>query len=159
MQEQIESLYASERGRLERLARRQVNRSNAADVVQDVFMTIWSRARDQVSVSPAYLARATRYMAISHFRQELRRAKLLGGLTEEQYAAPVILPDQIVVARQELQVLQNAIAALPDRTRQVFLLNRIHNCTYDEIAFALNLSYSTVEREIAKALLACKTTQ
>lgn len=122
-------------------------------------MMIWSRARDHIIVSPAYLARATRYMAISHFRKDMRQTKLLGGLTEEQYAAPVILPDQIVVARQELQFLQDAIAALPDRTRQIFLLNRFHNCTYDEIAFALNLSYSTVEREIAKALLACKTSR
>lgn len=155
-QSEIESLYASERGRLERLAGRKVGRSNAADVVQDVFAAVWSRAMEHITLTPAYLSRATQYMAISQFRAEQRHERLLGGLREEQYAPPVIQPDQIVAARQEVRQLQTAIAGLPERTRQVFLLNRLHNCTYDEIAFALNISYSTVEREIARALLACK---
>jgi RNA polymerase sigma-70 factor (ECF subfamily) len=47
---------------------------------------------------------------------------------------------------------------LPERTRQIFLLNRVHACSYDEIAAAFGLSYSTVEREIARALLACRDT-
>ncbi|NEI72147.1 sigma-70 family RNA polymerase sigma factor [Rhizobium lusitanum] len=155
-QSEIESLYASERGRLERLAGRKVGRSNAADVVQDVFAAVWSRAMEHITLTPAYLSRATQYMAISQFRAEQRHERILGGLREEQYAPPVIQPDQIVAARQEVRQLQTAIAGLPERTRQVFLLNRLHNCTYDEIAFALNISYSTVEREIARALLACK---
>ncbi|MGV1793360.1 RNA polymerase sigma factor [Rhizobium sp. A37_96] len=155
-QSEIESLYTSERGRLERLAGRKVGRSNAADVVQDVFAAVWSRAMEHITLTPAYLSRATQYMAISQFRAEQRHERILGGLREEQYAPPVIQPDQIVAARQEVRQLQTAIAGLPERTRQVFLLNRLHNCTYDEIAFALNISYSTVEREIARALLACK---
>lgn len=153
---EIESLYASERGRLERLATRRVSRANAADVVQDVFTAIWSRAKEQMTFTPAYLTRATQYVAISRFRAELRHERLLKGLTEEQYAPPQILPDQIVAARQDLQRLQEALAALPERTRQVFLLNRVHGCTYDEIAVGLDISYSTVEREIAKALFTCK---
>ncbi len=155
-QSEIESLYASERMRLERLAGRKVGRSNAADVVQDVFAAVWSRAVEHITLTPAYLSRATQYMAISQFRAEQRRERLLGGLREEQYAPPVIQPDQIVAARQDVQRLQAVIGTLPERTRQVFLLNWMHNCTYDEIAFGLNISYSTVEREIAKALLACK---
>ncbi len=158
-QSQIESLYVSERGRLERLATRRVGRANAADVVQDVFAAIWSRAKEQISFTPAYLTRATQYAAISQFRAEQRHERLLTGLTEEQYAAPQSLPDQIVAARQDLQRLQEALAALPERTRQVFLLNRVHGCTYDEIAIGLNVSYSTVEREIARALLACKNSR
>ncbi len=156
---EIESLYASERGRLERLAMRRVGRASAADVVQDVFTAIWSRAKEQVTFTPAYLTRATQYVAISQFRAEQRHERLLKGLTEEQYAPPQSLPDQIVAARQDLRRLQEALAALPERARQVFLLNRVHGCTYDEIASGLNVFYSTVAREMAKALLACKNSQ
>ena len=152
----IESLYASEHRRLERIAARKVGPAQAADVVQDVFTALWSRAREQISWTPAYLARATQFTAISHFRAEHRRRRFLAGITEEQYAPPVIQPDQIVAAREDLTRLDAALAALPERTRQVFLLNRCHHCSYDEIAAALGLSYSTVEREIAKALLACR---
>ncbi|WP_119944396.1 sigma-70 family RNA polymerase sigma factor [Neorhizobium sp. NCHU2750] len=154
--EEIESLYIAERSRLERLAGRKVGHANAADVVQDVFTSIWSKAREHVILTPAYLVRATGYAAISQFRTDRRHERILADLTEEQYSPPVIMPDQIVSARQELQRLQDAIDGLPERTRKIFLLNRVHNCSYDEIAFALDLSYSTVEREIAKAILACK---
>lgn len=156
---EIESLYTSERGRLERLAMRKVGRANAADVVQDVFTAIWSRTKEHITFTPAYLTRATQYGAISQFRAEQRHERLLRDLTEEQYAPPQSLPDQIIAARQDLQRLQEALAALPERAREVFLLNRVHGCTYDEIAIGLNVSYSTVEREMAKALLACKNSQ
>lgn len=152
----VESLYASEHRRLERIAARKVGAANAADVVQDVFAALWSRARGHITWTPSYLSRATQYAAISHFRAERRRNGFFDRITEEQYAPPVVMPDQVVAARQDLSRLDAAIAALPERTRQVFLLNRLHHCSYDEIAAGLGLSYSTVEREIARAILACR---
>ncbi|MCB4768575.1 sigma-70 family RNA polymerase sigma factor [Ancylobacter sp. Lp-2] len=152
----IENLYVSEHHRLERVAARRVGAAHAADVVHDVFMALWDRARGDQPFSPRYLTGATRYAAIGHYRAERRREALLRRMTEEQYAAPVPSPDQIVAARQDLDRLNAVLAALPARTRQIFLLNRAHQCTYDEIAAALEISYSTVEREIARALLACR---
>lgn len=152
----VERLYVSEHRRLERIAARKVGPANAADVVQDVFAALWSRAREHIAFTPSYLSRATQYAAISQFRAERRRDDFFRTITDEQYAPPVALPNQVVAARQDLRKLDETIAALPERTRQVFLLNRLHHCSYDEIAVGLGLSYSTVEREIAKAILACR---
>ncbi|MEI5678222.1 sigma-70 family RNA polymerase sigma factor [Mesorhizobium sp. CGMCC 1.15528] len=157
--EDIEHLYISERSRLERVALRRVGEAHAADIVQDVFAALWSRAVEHITLTPAYLSRATKYGAISHFRAEQRKRKFFGAITEEQYSVPVATPDQIVSARQDLQRLAETIHTLPARTRQIFILNRLHNCTYDEIAESLGLSYSTVEREIARAIVACKACQ
>ncbi|MFC7067897.1 RNA polymerase sigma factor [Brucella rhizosphaerae] len=123
--EQLETLYRSERVRLERIATRKVSSFSAADVVQDVFAVIWAKAKAHVSLSPSYLSKATKYAAISHYRSERRRQVLLDGLTEELYAPPVILPDQIVSAREDLKRLEDTIVDLPVRTRQIFLLNRM----------------------------------
>ncbi len=157
--EQFEILYRAERSRLERVAMRRVSSFHAADVVQDVFAAIWSKAKEHVTLSPSYLSQATKYTAISHFRSERRREMFFDGLTEEQYSPPVALPDQIVSAREDLKRLEDAIAALPARTRRIFLLNRLHGCTYEEIAFGLDISYSTVEREMARAIMACKNSK
>lgn len=154
--EQLELLYRNEYRRLERIAMRKVSPFNAPDVVQDVFAALWAKAKAHVTLSPAYLSQATKFAAISRFRSERRRQNFLDGLTEEQYASPVILPDQIVAAREDLKRLENTIASLPLRTRQIFLLNRMRGCTYEEIAVGLEISYSTVEREMAKAIMACK---
>lgn len=154
--QRLEELYREERLRLERIATRRVGPAGAADVVQDVFASVWSKAREQVKLTPAYLAQATKFTAISHFRSAHRRENFFKGITEDQYSASVTLPEQIVSDRQELRRLEDVVLALPARTRQVFLLNRMHGCTYEEIAVGLAISTSTVEREMAKAIMACK---
>ncbi|WP_168208257.1 sigma-70 family RNA polymerase sigma factor [Agrobacterium sp. T29] len=153
---QIEALYVSERKRLERIAARHAGTVDAPDVVQDVFTAVWAKARDSLMLTPAYFSRATQFTSISYFRAERRRLLYLKAITEDQYAAPSIQPDQMFMARQDISRLQDIINALPERTKLVFILNRIHHCTYDEIAVGLEISCSTVEREMARALLACK---
>ncbi|WP_312366527.1 RNA polymerase sigma factor [Ensifer sp.] len=155
--EELEKLYVTERARLQQIASRRIGPVAAPDIVQDVFAAVLAKAREHITLTPSYLARATRFVAISHFRSETRRKVFFGRITEEQYAPPVVLPDQAVVAREELQCLEQVLARLPLRTRQAFMLNRFHQCTYDEIAHGLGVSYSTVEREIAKAIVACQS--
>ncbi|WP_158279319.1 RNA polymerase sigma factor [Azospirillum humicireducens] len=154
----FEEIYAAERGSLERLATRNVGPSDAPDVVHNVFAAIWERAKDHLVLTPGYFVRATQLMAIGHFRADRRRARLSHAIVEEQYAPPAPQPDRIAAARQDLRQLQAALDGLPQRTRMAFLLNRLHQCTYEEIAVALAVSYSTVERDIARALMACKAT-
>ncbi|WP_104663583.1 RNA polymerase sigma factor [Ensifer adhaerens] len=153
---ELARLYVAERGRLQRIASRRIGPAVAPDIVQDVFAALLAKAREHVTLTPSYLAKATRYVAISHFRAETRRKAFFDRITEEQYAPPVVGPDEIAAAREELRCLELVLAQLPLRTRQVFMLNRFHQCTYDEIAHGLGVSYSTVEREIAKAIMACR---
>lgn len=154
--EQLEELYRSESARLERIAVRKVGYGTGADVVQDTFVRLWGKALEQIVLTPAYLSRCVRNAAIDQLRSDKRSARLPELITEEQYAAPIPTPQQIIVAVDGLRHIDRVINQLPVRTRHIFVLNRLHDCTYDEIAVTLGISYSTVEREIAKALLACR---
>ncbi len=154
--DQLDSLFRSEGGWMTRRAARIVGSSQAADVVQDTFERLWERTRDSVVLTPAYLARCLRNATIDHYRREARHAALPGLLLPEQIAGEATDPQDALIAAEGLRRLQAALAAMPARRRQIFLLNRTHGCTYDEIAAALGLSYSTVEREIARALVACR---
>lgn len=154
--DEIETLYRAERQRLERMVVRKIGAPNASDVVQDVFVRLWGKTREHIILTPAYLSRCVRNAAIDLIRVENRHKKLPEILTEEQYAAPVATPEQIVIAINDVRQIDAAIRSLPERARHIFLLNRIHGCSYDEIAEALNISYSTVERDMAKAILSCK---
>jgi RNA polymerase sigma factor (sigma-70 family) len=153
--DKIADIYRSEQKRLERLATRKVGTSTAADVVQDVFTRIWERALDQVVVTPSFLSRCIQNASIDRLRAEKRFRDYQRNLTEEQYAAPVASPFDIAAARDDLRRLDAIIRALPERTRHIFLLNRVHGFTYEEISEALGYSRSMVEREMAKALLTC----
>lgn len=63
-------------------------------------------------------------------------------------------PEAITTARDELRQLQKAIDALPPQARRVFLLRRVHELSPQEIAADMKLSVSTVEKHLAKAMLA-----
>lgn len=149
-------LARAETARLERSAARIVGPAHAPDVVQDVFLKVWERARDSLILTPPYLARAVRNTAIDHLRREKLRQSLPDVLTEHQYGVPPPTPEQIAIDADRMARIDGALRALPDRCRHIFLLNRRLGCGHAEIAEALGISVSTVTREVARALAACQ---
>jgi RNA polymerase sigma factor (sigma-70 family) len=63
-------------------------------------------------------------------------------------------PEAVTSARDELRQLQKAIDTLPPQARRVFLLRRVQELSPQEIAADMKLSVSTVEKHLAKAMLA-----
>jgi RNA polymerase sigma factor (sigma-70 family) len=57
---------------------------------------------------------------------------------------------------QEIELLADAIEALPDRCRAVFLLRQFENLSQREIASRLGISENTVESQLTKALRRCE---
>ncbi len=61
--------------------------------------------------------------------------------------------EQDHLVTDELKVrIEEATNALPDKCREIFLLNRMENKKYHEIATELNISVKTVEAQMSKAL-------
>jgi len=56
------------------------------------------------------------------------------------------------MARQELELLQGAIARLPEGCRAVLLLRKIEQLSHKQIAQRLGIAVSTVEKQHARAL-------
>ena len=54
--------------------------------------------------------------------------------------------------KEFMQKLENAIASLSEKQREVFLLNRIDKKTYTEIAVFLDISKKAVEKRMHNAL-------
>jgi RNA polymerase sigma-70 factor (ECF subfamily) len=54
--------------------------------------------------------------------------------------------------RETLAILRRAIADLPERTRNIFILNRLENVGRRSLADSYGLSLSTIDRELARAL-------
>lgn len=149
-------VFLSQRSQMEALVSRKVGcRATAADLVQDLFLRFWRRPHVQVEELSTYLLRCARNMAIDHLRSESSRNRSEGGLLEEQLSEPSA-PEAALAARYDLQQVDLALRSLPERTRHIFLLNRVHGRTYGEIAKAMQLSQSAVEKHMMRALDACK---
>lgn len=154
--EDITALYISEHARLERQISRRVRcRSTAADLVHDIFLRLWEKATVWNGDGRAYLTRCARNAAIDYARSEQARARFLSGFLPEQYAQAPATPDEILSAKQTMRSLDAALAALPRRTRHIFILNRIHGRSFSEIAGVMEISRRTVATHMARAIKAC----
>lgn len=63
---------------------------------------------------------------------------------------------EVVSRRQEIALLADAIEALPERCRAVFILRQFENLSQREIASRLGIAEHTVESQLTKALRRCE---
>lgn len=124
------------------------------DLVQESFLRL-IRLHETSSIRcPRALLFAIARNAI---RDAYRRDRLRQHipLTEEEardvldQAADVV---DLVSRRQEQTLLTEALQDLPDRTREVLLLRKIHGLSQKEIAARLSISVNTVESTISRGL-------
>ena len=150
-------VFQAQRARMEALVSRRVGcRATAADLVQELFLRFWRRPEVKVEALDTYLLRCAGNLAIDHLRSEGSRERVAEVALQVEEAAMGHAPEQAVEIDHDLQRIEAALRALPERTRQIFLLNRIHGCKYGEIANAMQLSQSAVEKHMMRALEACK---
>ena len=150
-------VFLSQRSQMEALVSRRVGcRATAADLVQDLFLRFWRRPLVQVEELGTYLLRCAGNIAIDHLRSEGSRVRASEGLMVEPVDGVGSEPQAALEAGNDLRHVEAALRALPERTRQIFLLNRIHGRKYAEIAKAMGLSQSAVEKHMMRALEACK---
>ncbi|MFJ4141303.1 RNA polymerase sigma factor [Pseudomonas sp. NPDC089734] len=149
-------VFLSQRPQMEALVSRRVGcRATAADLVQDLFVRFWRRPLVQVEELSSYLLRCAGNIAIDHLRSEGTRSRISESLEAEQDEVSND-PRAALEASNDLRHVEAALRGLPERTRQIFLLNRIHGRKYAEIAKAMGLSQSAVEKHMMRALQACK---
>lgn len=126
--------------------------AEAEDLVQDVFLGLWRR-RAELPVDDAmrpYLYRAVHNRALNAIRND--RTAGGGSDTIEAQVAHTAQPDEEVEARELDQLVNAAVARLPERCRMVFLLSRESGLSYSEIAETLGISVKTVETQMGRAL-------
>ncbi len=141
------------------------SRALAEEAVQDVFCDIWARYADwepRVSVD-AYLYGAVRRRAMRLLDQERRarrwRDEAVWALDDRANSggAPAAHADQAALTAELDAAIARAVAQLPRRAREVFLLHRREQLTYAQIADRLGLSVKTVEIHMGRALKALRT--
>lgn len=148
-------VFLRERPRLLRLLGRIVgNRAVAEDLAQDTLLRLWRHPFGEGDRSLMF--RTAQNLAIDHLRAQAVRSGYAAAVVEEQVARAPPQPDRIAGGRQELAGFQAALSALPRRTQQVLLLNRLDGLSYAEIAARLGVSVSTVEKDMIRALEACR---
>jgi RNA polymerase sigma-70 factor (ECF subfamily) len=125
----------------------------AEDLVQEAFVRVWERRLQlRPEASPrAYLYRVLRNLIIDEYRRRRLRDRftLFKGMQEPP---EVPTPAATLEADEFKGAAQRAIAALPERRREVFVLAHLHGLSYKEVAEALGITPRTVANHMTLAL-------
>lgn len=156
--ETLASLFASHRHRLEKFVARRTRDSEAApDLAQETFLRLARMPDgDKVEDPSRFLFTVAANLARDHLRQSARRPQTAEQDWGEGHACDRPGAEQTLAARQELTVLRDAVAALPPKTRAIFLLYRIEQLSYRQIGERLDISPRTVEYHLRQALAHCR---
>jgi RNA polymerase sigma factor (sigma-70 family) len=153
-QRRVALLYRDHASRLARRLRGRVGSNDEArDIVQDAFARLLgARSLERLREPEAFLNRILRNLLVDRSR---RLATRPGHVAIDGQAALAVPPDQsdAIEAEEMRQLYRETVAALPSRMREVFLLHRVDELSYKEIAARLQISVRTVEWHIAEAIV------
>lgn len=135
------------------LARLLGNSPEAQDVAHDAYIRVYPAVTGEEAQRPEALLYVTaRRLAINRLKRRSISPLAPEGASLETTAAPNPGVAEQVMARQELRLLQQAIADLPEGCRTVLLLRKVELLSHREIADRLGIAISTVEKQHARAL-------
>jgi RNA polymerase sigma-70 factor, ECF subfamily len=124
----------------------------AQDVAQDTFCRLWER-RTQWRVEGSVrglIFRVAHNLAISAHRSRQAEARAVHAIAAQ---ARLTVVNAAASSDRELRAaLERAVAALPLRRREVFVLRCVHDLSYREIAEIMGTSVQTVANQLSHAL-------
>lgn len=129
------------------------NLSEAEELVQDIFLDIWSR-RETLKITSslaAYLAVAVKYKVLDCYSKratKLRYQNYLSHLSD-----PLDSSTENWLNHEELKEnIRKSVASLPEKCRLVFELSRNNGLSHKQIATKLEIAEKTVESHLSRAL-------
>jgi len=131
------------------------SREEAEDILQDVFIQVWRRAKDydEKRGRPfTWLVTLARSRAIDRLRQLGARQRLATGAAQEQTeTVSDALTDTIRVAQRE--TVQQALAELPEEQRNTLMLAYFEGLTQSEIAAKLKAPLGTIKTRMRSGMI------
>lgn len=139
------------------LQRKLPSPDDACDVAQEAYIRLMNYEGSKDIVSPSSLL----YRIAINVANDLGRAGKVRRVADHcdidglEFDSGVASPEREVYASQELELLCKAIEQLPPKCQRVFLLSRVQNMTYAQIAQHCGISVKMVEKHISRALAIC----
>lgn len=135
--------------------RRVGGKTEAADLVQDVFLRI-AKLRDLSAIDKPdryIFATAASALRDSGRRATVRQRSGHDAFDELQHGADDLSPERILAGKQAVARFQTALRELPERTRDVFVLRVFDGVKMEMVARSMGISKRAAEKHYAKAMV------
>jgi RNA polymerase sigma-70 factor (ECF subfamily) len=157
----FEDIYVHYYARLKRFAQEYVvSEEDAENILQDVFLDFWEKREvllSHVNVI-AFLFTSIKNRCIDFLRRKMLEQEVT-NLIQEEYLLTLQMNlnslqtfNEHIFTQEEIEELINkAIASLPDKCREIFIKNKIEGKRRKDIAAELNISVNTIETQMTIA--------
>ncbi|OZI65096.1 sigma-70 family RNA polymerase sigma factor [Bordetella genomosp. 1] len=156
----VDRLYRDHHGWLAGWLRARLgNAGDAADLAHDTFVRVLQARRRAAADAPdggsrAFLVHIAKGLMVDHWRrQAVERAYLEALAVLPEAVTPSVEARALIL--ETLVRIDAALAALPARTREIFLLAQFDGLKYDAIADRMAVSLATVKRHMQAGFVAC----
>jgi len=122
----------------------------ATDIAQEAFIKLWEKDFDyHATKTKGLIYKIARELWISEYRKlsKIQNVDLSFDLVDDANN-----PTQLLEYNELKSTYENTLAELPENQREVFLMNRIEQLSYKEIAERLELSVKAIEKRMSLAL-------
>lgn len=152
------SAYQDNTGLLRRvISRCGVRSADIDDIAQETFLRAFAaQAKTELRNPKAFLIRVARNLAISEAKKKVHTT----SVSIEGFADSDVLrnrwcdsPEHRLMDRHRLVILVKAVASLSPLLRETFIMRKVDQLKFRQIATRLSVSVSTVEKRTAMALI------
>ena len=136
------------------------NRDDAEDIVQEAFARLLCVPHlefDALRARNYLFATATNLARDDYRRRKARSQSAHVSLDDLELEATDPEPERLIDAERGCAIVEDALRALPSRSRQAFVLYVHEQMTYERIALGLGVSKKTIERDVALTLGLCRS--
>ncbi|MCX2744403.1 sigma-70 family RNA polymerase sigma factor [Mangrovivirga sp. M17] len=155
----FDSLFKKEaRSLFSYLSYRFGDKEQANDAVQEAFVKLWEKCAEiPLEKAKGFLYTASTNLMTSVKRHEQVKLKYKEKAVKvDSGKSDVQSPEFLIIEKEYMDSLTQAINDLPERQRTAYLLNRVEKKTYKEIAEIMEVSTKAVEKLMHKALIKIK---
>lgn len=123
----------------------------AQDIVQDIFMHIWTKRESYINVEnhSSYFFTCVYRRIYQHYRKIAIEKKLLQGVSYQKESANIT--EEMILAHESENIISRAVAKLPPQQQLVFKLSKQEGLSREDIACQLNISPNTVKNHLSTA--------
>lgn len=125
----------------------------AKDLVQELFSSIWAKRQSLANPTAvnAYLYGCLRNRILNVIAHQKVRGNYISSLNS-YLEATSSAPDEKIIATDLIKLVENEVALLPPKMREVFEMSRKQHLSHKQIAEHLNISDKTVKKQVNNAI-------
>ena len=124
------------------------------NIVQDVFVKLWEQ-REKLEISTnvkSYLYTSVKNHSLNYLKRESRLFSIDDQLNLAEEKS--ISTEDDYIKDESFRAVHKAIDELPEKCRQIYLMKRYDDLSYNEISEILGISINTIKTQMKRALKA-----